>query len=141
LPPGISFLAGTGLDVAEVPNLSAEAEAAGFIYIHFVEGEFDSVALCQAALASTSAAHVSSAIMRAYTRHPMSVAENAAALDALFAGRFEIGLGIGPTPREPNEGVRWGMPWKRAVRRMDEYVSILKLAQAGEEVHFSREFY
>jgi alkanesulfonate monooxygenase SsuD/methylene tetrahydromethanopterin reductase-like flavin-dependent oxidoreductase (luciferase family) len=139
--PGIALLAGAGLEVTAIPALSAAAEAAGFRDIHFVESEYDSIALCQAALANTSTAHVGTCIMRAYTRHPMLLAEGAAALDALSGSRFEIGLGVGPTPREPDDGLRWGMPWKRAVRRMDEYLSILQLALTGDVVSFSGEFY
>jgi coenzyme F420-dependent glucose-6-phosphate dehydrogenase len=71
----------------------------------------------------------------------MLLAESAGALNALYGGRFQIGLGVGPTAREAEGDLRWGMSWRRAVRRMDEYLSILQLALTGDAVRFSGEFY
>jgi probable F420-dependent oxidoreductase len=70
-------------------------------------------------------------------RHPALVARDAAAIDLLSDGRFELGLGAGHMESEYEEiGVRFD-PGRVRVERLGESVAIIKKLLAGEEVTFA----
>jgi probable F420-dependent oxidoreductase len=69
-------------------------------------------------------------------RHPALVAREAAALDLLTDGRFELGLGAGHMEAEYHQiGLRFD-PSAVRVERLGEAVAIVKRLFAGEEVTF-----
>lgn len=141
--PSIGFVADVGITPRGIIECAREAERAGFAGAWIIEYEYDSLALDQAIATATSRLTTGSAIMRAFTRHPILTAETATLIDALAPGRFVIGLGTGPLQR-PDPTVRpqrWGLPWDRPVARMREYIRLVRRALSGEVVDHDGEFY
>lgn len=74
-------------------------------------------------------------------RNPVMLARDAAALDILSDGRFELGLGTGWLMFDyKNTGIPFDSPRVR-VSRMQETVHILKSAFGGESFSFRGEYY
>jgi len=68
--------------------------------------------------------------------HPFVVARDAATMDVLSDGRFELGLGAGWMGRDYDET---GIPWRRGAIRaqhLDEFVCAVRALHLGEEVRF-----
>ncbi|MEA2419307.1 MAG: 5,10-methylenetetrahydromethanopterin reductase [Thermoleophilaceae bacterium] len=141
--PGIGLLANVGISPGALVDLGREIEQAGFSGIWMIEYEYDSVALAQAVASQTSRAVTGTCITRAFSRHPVSLANTAAVIDRLAPGRFVIGLGSGTLEAmDPKLSFqRWGQPWDRPVARMREYVQILRRALDGELLGYEGEFY
>jgi probable F420-dependent oxidoreductase len=74
-------------------------------------------------------------------RHPVVMAKDAATLDVLSGGRFELGLGAGYQPPEyAMAGISFE-PGRVRLRRLAEAVEIVKLAFAGDTFSFDGAFY
>ncbi|MHB8600596.1 MAG: TIGR03621 family F420-dependent LLM class oxidoreductase [Ktedonobacteraceae bacterium] len=74
-------------------------------------------------------------------RHPVMLAREAATLDLLSGGRFELGLGAGVSA---DESQRMGMPFANAgtrVGHLEETLQLMKLLFTEETVNFSRQYY
>ncbi|WP_433136676.1 TIGR03621 family F420-dependent LLM class oxidoreductase [Actinomadura nitritigenes] len=112
---------------------------------HFVAEPFGDqlapmVALASAA-AATSTLRVGTMVLCNDYRHPVMLAKEAATLDHLSGGRFELGLGAGWL-REEYEAA--GMPFDAAgvrVGRMEESLRILRGLLSGEKTSFTGEHY
>ena len=112
---------------------------------HFVAEPFGDqlapmVALASAA-AATSTLRVGTMVLCNDYRHPVMLAKEAATLDHLSGGRFELGLGAGWL-REEYEAA--GMPFDRAgtrVGRLEESLRILRGLLSGEKTAFTGEHY
>jgi alkanesulfonate monooxygenase SsuD/methylene tetrahydromethanopterin reductase-like flavin-dependent oxidoreductase (luciferase family) len=139
----IAFLANVGVSPAGLIELSARAEAAGYEGAWMVEYEYDSVAIVQAIATATDQIETGTCIMRAFTRHPISLAETATVIEALAPGRFVIGLGTGPmkraTPDVPVQ--RWGLEWDKPAARMREYVQVVRRVLGGGAVSYDGRFF
>jgi alkanesulfonate monooxygenase SsuD/methylene tetrahydromethanopterin reductase-like flavin-dependent oxidoreductase (luciferase family) len=131
------------LGAAELRELAQRADAARFEAIWSTEEDYDSFVYDQFVATATQRIKAGSSIARYYKRHPLLVAEAAAAIDRLAPGRFLIGLGTGPVKRaDPSIKLqRWGSDPGQAVERLEEYVDIVRLALSGEEVNVEGEFY
>ncbi|MEA2379498.1 MAG: 5,10-methylenetetrahydromethanopterin reductase [Thermoleophilaceae bacterium] len=141
--PGIGLLANVGITPAGTVDLAREIEQAGFAGVWIVEYEYDATAIAQAVASGLEVAVTGTCITRAFTRHPISMAETAALIDCLAPGRFVIGLGTGPLKAaDPKlDRQRWGQEWDRPVARMREYLQVLRLALSGEMISYEGEFY
>lgn len=97
-------------------------------------------ALTAAALA-TSRLRVGSLVFANDFRHPAVLAKEAATIDLLSAGRFELGLGAGWMRSEYEEaGIRFDEPVVR-VGRLTEAIVIIRRLLAGERVtHVGRHY-
>jgi probable F420-dependent oxidoreductase len=74
-------------------------------------------------------------------RHPVVLAKEAATLDLLSEGRFELGLGAGVGPSDYNQ---MGIPFESAgtrVSRLEESLQIIKQLFTEEVVNFSGKYY
>ena len=88
--------------------------------------------------AQTERIDVGSAVMQIPARTPAMTAMTAATLDTLSGGRFRLGLGVsGPQVSEGWHGVRFDKP----LARTREYVDIVRLALAREQVAYDGEHY
>ncbi|HTI21777.1 MAG TPA: TIGR03621 family F420-dependent LLM class oxidoreductase [Kutzneria sp.] len=135
--------------VDEVVATARRAEELGYDTVllrdHFVREPYgDQVApligLAAAAMA-TSRLKVGTLVLANDYRHPVVLAKEAATLQQLSGGRFELGLGAGWL-RDEYEAA--GMAFDRAgvrVGRLEEAVGVVKELFAGKEVRFEGEHY
>ena len=97
-------------------------------------------ALAVAAQATTSLRIGSYVFCNEY-RHPVLLAREAATLDLLSGGRFELGLGAGV---DPSEFQRIGIPFANAgtrVGHLEETLQLMKQLFTEETVNFSGKYY
>ena len=97
-------------------------------------------ALAIAASATTSL-RVGSYVFCNEYRHPLLLAREAATLDLLSDGRFELGLGAGVSSSEFEQ---MGMPFASAgtrVGRLEESIQVIKQIFTQEVVNFSGKYY
>lgn len=93
------------------------------------------------AAASTTTLHVGSYVFCNDYRHPLLLAKEAATLDALSDGRFELGLGAGVGGGEYEQ---LGLTFESAstrVSRLEEALALIKQFFTAEEVSFSGSYY
>jgi alkanesulfonate monooxygenase SsuD/methylene tetrahydromethanopterin reductase-like flavin-dependent oxidoreductase (luciferase family) len=143
LSPGIGLLGNVGISLPELVAFGRECEAAGSAGVWMVEYEYDALAMAQAVAGATERVLTGTCITRAFTRHPISMAESAVVVDRLAPGRFVIGLGTGALKAaDPTLSMqRWGQEWDKPVGRMREYVQILRRAMTGETITYDGEFF
>ena len=97
-------------------------------------------ALVAAALATTRL-RVGSLVFSNDFRHPAVLAKEAATIDVLSSGRFELGLGGGWLRAEYDQaGIPFDAPGTR-IERLEEAVTIIKGLLAGERVTFAGRHY
>jgi probable F420-dependent oxidoreductase len=120
-------------------------EANGFSTLlvadHLVARLIDPFPALTAAAAATTALRVGTFVLNNDLRHPVMVAREAATVDLLSDGRFELGMGAGHMRSEYEEaGIRFDRGAVR-VERLAESVRILKGLLSGGECTFSGEHY
>lgn len=90
---------------------------------------------------ATTRLRVGTNVLNNDLRHPVLLAREAATMDLLTDGRFELGLGAGYMRIEYDQA---GLPFDRGgvrVERLAESISIIKGLLAGDEVNFTGEHY
>ncbi|WUI03819.1 TIGR03621 family F420-dependent LLM class oxidoreductase [Spirillospora sp. NBC_00431] len=134
---------------AELAGTARRAEDLGYDVLvlrdHFVTEPFGDqlapmVALASAASA-TSTLRLGTMVLANDYRHPVMLAKEAATLDHLSGGRFELGIGAGWL-REEYEAA--GMPFDEAgvrVGRLEESLRILRGLLTGQKTAFAGEHY
>ena len=130
--------------LAQLPELAARAEAAGFDLLVVPErlsaqGGFPAaLPVCAAALAVTKHLRIATGLLALPLHHPLRIAEDAATLDALSAGRFELGVGVGA---ELAAFGGFGLdPRERAVR-FEEALEVVRRAFSDGPVRFRGEHF
>jgi probable F420-dependent oxidoreductase len=94
-----------------------------------------------AAAAVTERLRVGTMVLNNDLRHPVLAAREAATLDLLSGGRFELGLGAGHMKSEYDQaGLRFDAGAAR-VERLAESVVVIKRLLSGEEVTFAGRHY
>ncbi len=131
--------------VEELVALARRAEELGYATLtlrdHFVTEPFGDqlapmIALTAAALA-TRTLRVGTLVLANDYRHPVMLAKEAATLDHISGGRFELGIGAGWLREEYEQA---GMPIDSAgirVGRLEESLQILKSLLGGEKTTFT----
>jgi probable F420-dependent oxidoreductase len=121
---------------------AARAEAMGFDGLQVPDAVHDGLLLSAMALNATSSLIVGTAVLVAFPRSPMVTAIAAWDLQAMSAGRFEVGLG---TQIKPNIEKRYSARWDSPVPQLREYVQAMKAIfhsfQTGERLNFEGEHY
>src|SRR6266851_1192241 len=90
---------------------------------------------------ATTALRIGSYVFCNEYRHPVLLAREAATLDLLSEGRFELGLGAGVGPAEFQQ---MGIPFANAgtrVGHLEETLQLLKHLFTEETVNFSGKYY
>jgi probable F420-dependent oxidoreductase len=124
--------------------LARKVEALGYSTLNLPDHLTDRPApfpALAAAASSTTRLRVGTLVLNNDFRHPVLVAREAATLDALSRGRFELGLGAGYMKSEYEEA---GLPFDRGgvrVERLAESVTIVKRLFTGEAVTFHGRHY
>lgn len=120
------------------------AEALGFatflIWDH-LDAQLAPLPALLAAAEATTSLRVAPLVLSNDYRHPLMLAKEAATLDLLSGGRFELGLGAGWKQAEYNQaGLSFDEPAQR-VQRLAESIQIIKRLFSGEAVTFQGQYY
>ncbi len=100
------------------------AERAGYRSgwcVHFSRG-IDSLTTLAAAATATATIRIGVGVVPAFPRHPASLAQSAATIQALAAGRFVLGVGVSHRP--VIEGMH-GLDFSDPLGRLREYLTVL----------------
>jgi 5,10-methylenetetrahydromethanopterin reductase len=118
---------------AEAMAAARAAEAAGFAELWLSEDycERGAFAVAGAVAAVTDRLHIGLGVVNPWTRHPVMLAMEAAALDEIAPGRVLLGLGA--------SNARWmqswlGIPFEKPITRLRECVEVVRDLLAGRHV-------
>ncbi len=127
------------LSVSEYAEVVAIAEKFGYSSAWVTEeiGRSSFSTLSYAA-AKTSSIKLGTAIVSIYSRTPLTMAMEAATLSELSGGRFILGLGAGGLEFTTRGH---GVPASKPVKRMEEYLMIVRGYLSGGRVNFAGEFF
>lgn len=116
--------------LAELIKLARQLEDAGYDRVWFGEAWREPVVPMSATLSATERIGVGSAISQIYPVNPVITAQQAAQLQELGSGRFELGLGLGAGFVVE----RWfGVPFERPLRRTREFIDVVRGVLASPE--------
>ena len=119
---------------------TALAEACGYDMVWVAENPTDPEAavtsaliLCAAIAARTKILRFGTGVLPLPLYHPLRVAEDAASIDGLGNGRFELGVGLGGEL----EGFQdYGVEVGERVARLEESIELLRQAWSTDEINF-----
>ena len=125
-----------------------EVEALGYAGLyrsdHFPDGQpsIELVTSLTYLAQNTQRIHFSPLVTPVSFRHPVMLAQQAAAIDDLSGGRMILGLGAG---WEPHEHERWGYPLGDKTTRLDRFEEglevITRLLRSDEPVTFNGRYF
>jgi alkanesulfonate monooxygenase SsuD/methylene tetrahydromethanopterin reductase-like flavin-dependent oxidoreductase (luciferase family) len=98
---------------ADIVSWGREAEAKGYAGVFIPESFNDSLAYAQAVAMRTQRVLVGTAITNVYLRHPSLLAQQAAVVQELSAGRLLLGLGVGHRSVNGSLGIDMGDPLQK----------------------------
>lgn len=127
-------------DTAQGLDIITRAEAAGVGTAWTVMSPLDrdTVTMLAAAAMRTNRIKLGTAVVPAFTRHPLGLATQVLVLEDLAPGRIRLGIG---TSHERTMVPAYGLPFDRPLSQLREYLQILHpLLQTGS-VTFSGDFY
>lgn len=101
-------------------------------------GPCDVLTVYAAAVVQTERIRLGTSVVRSWSRHPITLAEQARAVWDLAPGR--LALGVGPAHKASMEH-DFGQPYDRPLGHLEEYVRVLKDLLQGGEVHLEGSFY
>ena len=127
---------------ADAASHARRVEAMGYDGLLVPEAVHDGFLTSMAALSSTTSLRVTTSVLVAFPRSPMTTAHAAWDLQALSGGRFELGLG---TQARGNIIGRYSTSWVSPVSRMREYVESLRAIfdcfQTGDALRYEGQHY
>src|SRR5438094_3275213 len=125
----------------ESVSRAQEAERLGYesVWVTQMPDARDAALVLAAYAAATQWVRLGTGVLPIYTRHPTAMAQMAASLDELSAGRFILGVGVS---HKVTVEAMWGLKLEHPVAAMREYVSILRAglvdgSSAVDGEHFS----
>jgi F420-dependent oxidoreductase-like protein len=129
-----------GMNAAAAVTTIGTAEEAGVRQIWMTQSPSnpDTLTIFAAAAAKTSTVRLGTAIVPAYTHHPLALAQQALAIDDIAPGRLR--LGIGPSHRPVIEGV-YGLSQTTPLAYMREYLQVLRASLWDGKVNHHGHFF
>lgn len=125
-------------------DLARKVEDLGFHRLTIadhLDDQLGPIAALMAAADATQRLRVGALVFSNDYRHPAILAKEAATLDLLSDGRFELGLGAGWMAADYDAaGIPMDRPGVR-IRRLDEAVTVIRGLFGGGPVHHRGEFY
>jgi len=116
--------------IAEIVELGATLEEGGFERVLIGEAWREPVVPMTALALGTERVRIGTAVSQIYPVNPVIAAQQAAQLQEVSGGRFSLGLGLGAGFVVE----RWfGVPYERPVRRMREFIEIMRGVLASPE--------
>jgi probable F420-dependent oxidoreductase len=129
-------------DLTTVPEAARKIEADGYDGIFSFEGGHNALFPLLLCAEHTEHVQLTTSVVIAFARSPMTLAQEAYDLQLASRGRFRLGLG---TQIKPHIEKRFSMPWSKPVERMREYVLAMRAIWAswneGSKLDFRGEFY
>jgi probable F420-dependent oxidoreductase len=129
-------------ELLKVPDAAREVESAGFDGVLTFEGTHDAMFPLLLAAEHTQRIELTTAVVIAFGRNPMTLAQSAYDLQLASHGRFNLGLG---TQFKPHIEMRYSMPWSKPAARMREMVLAIRAIWSawhdGTKLDFRGEFY
>src|SRR5437764_7920177 len=129
---------------AELADRARKIEALGYDTLSFPDHLTDRIAPLPALVTAANATtrlRVGTNVLNNDLRHPVLVAREAAAVDLLTDGRFQLGLGAGSIRSEYDQaGLKFDTGGVR-VARLAEAVTIIKRLLRGEQVTVAGDHY
>jgi probable F420-dependent oxidoreductase len=129
-------------ELLKVPDAARAVEAAGFDGVLTFEGTHDAMFPLLLAAEHTQRIELTTAVVIAFGRTPMTLAQSAYDLQLASHGRFNLGLG---TQIKPHIEKRYSMPWSKPAARMREMVLAIRAIWSawheGTKLDFRGEFY
>jgi probable F420-dependent oxidoreductase len=129
-------------DLNAVPDAARSIESAGYDGIFSFEGPHDGFFPLLLAAEHTEHLQLTTAVVIAFARSPMTLAQSAYDLQLASRGRFNLGLG---TQIKPHIEKRFSMLWSKPVERMRELVLAIRAIWAswheGEKLDFRGDYY
>lgn len=127
-------------DARHALDLIVRAEAAGVDTVWTVMPALgrDTPTLLAAAAMRTERIKLGTAIVPAFTRHPLGLATQTLTLEDLAPGRIRLGVG---TSHQRSMIPVYGIPFDRPLARLREYVQVLRPVLHDGAVSFAGEFY
>src|SRR5690348_13248594 len=119
-------LTATGL--LDVPEAARAIEDAGYDGLYTFEGQHDALFPILLAAEHTERLQLTTAVVIAFARNPMTLAQAAYDLQLASRGRFNLGLG---TQIKPHIEKRYSMQWSKPVERMRELVLAVRAIWAS----------
>jgi alkanesulfonate monooxygenase SsuD/methylene tetrahydromethanopterin reductase-like flavin-dependent oxidoreductase (luciferase family) len=132
------------LPVVDVVNIAVKAETLGYhsIWLHESLFQRDTVSYLSSILRATTRLKAGSGVINTFTRHPVAAATTFATLSESSNGRVMMGLGLGSFPTIPKIGFQiFPVRETHPLRRVREYVQIVKALWTGENVSFHGDFF
>jgi len=126
--------------VDAVVTQAAAAEAAGFhaVYLghhYLAQSAFiQPIPLAGYLAAATDRVRIGTGVLLAPLLNPIALAEELASLDVLSKGRLTVGIGAGYRKRETTA---FGVEWPDRLKRLADYVPILRSLWNGETLDIS----
>jgi 5,10-methylenetetrahydromethanopterin reductase len=133
--------------VLPIPDATAtarRAEELGFdsIWMHESLFQRDVITYISAMASATRRLRLGSGVINTFTRHPVTAATTFATLSELSGGRVSLGLGLGSFPTIPLIGHQiFPVHETKPLRRIKEYVQVVKMVWEGNRVEFDGEFF
>jgi probable F420-dependent oxidoreductase len=129
---------------ADLAEKARKVESLGYAILTFPDHLTDRIAPIPALVSAAEATkqlRVGTNVLNNDLRHPVLVAREAAAIDLLTDGRFELGLGAGSIRSEYEQvGLEFDRGATR-VERLTEAVTVIKGLLSGEQVTFAGQHY
>ena len=132
------------LGVREAMEAATSAERLGYdsVWMHESLFQRDVVTYLSAMASATGRIGLGSGVINTFTRHPVTAATTFATLSELSGGRVRLGLGVGSFPTIPLIGQQiFPVEKNRPLRRIREYVRVVKTVWEGGQVDFDGEFF
>ncbi|HEV2227163.1 MAG TPA: LLM class flavin-dependent oxidoreductase [Nitrososphaerales archaeon] len=132
------------LSVQDATSIASNAEAKGYhsVWMHESLFQRDVITYLSAMAGATKTIRLGSGVINTFTRHPVTAATTFATLSELSGGRVNLGLGLGSFPTIPLIGHQiFPVEKTRPLRRMKEYVQVVKMVWKGGKVQFDGEFF
>ncbi len=124
--------------------IAKRAEALGYdsVWMHESLFQRDTITYLSSMIATTQTIRVASGVINTFTRHPVTAAATFASLSELSGGRVIMGLGLGSFPTVPLIGHQiFPVEKSKPLKRIKEYVRIVRKVWAGGKVEFDGEFF
>src|SRR5882757_8001112 len=132
----------TTTDLQAVPEAARGIEAAGYDGMYTFEGQHDALFPLLLAAEHTERVQLTTAVVIAFARNPMTLAQQAYDLQLESRGRFNLGLG---TQIKPHIEKRFSMERSKPAARMREMVLAIRAIWAswheGTKLDFQGDFY